>query len=158
MPIIGQHAASIRHDPHILQPQVLSVRTPSDRNQYVVGLEQHGVPTGSAFHCKLNALSSQVGLHALRLQPEVMPCLVSARCNAFAASSSTPGQMRSRYSTTVDESPNKLAGQTPSHVKGAIFQRAGGAAVRIQASRLGSSRYVRSPSVSLATCSCHLPN
>src|SRR6266478_2199025 len=44
------------------------------------------------------------------------------------------------------------------NVNSAIFQRAGGATVRNQASKPCSSRYVRSPSVNSATCFCHLPN
>src|SRR5438309_3129731 len=66
------------------------------------------------------------------------------------------GKLETRGPIKVPTS--KLVGQTPSHVKSAIFHRAGGSTVRNHASKPCSSLYVRSPSVNSSTCFCHLPN
>ncbi|MNK95770.1 hypothetical protein D3C87_1160240 [compost metagenome] len=55
MPLVGEHAALVRGETHVLQPQALCIRSASDGHQHIIGFEHFGSSTRGGFDAELHA-------------------------------------------------------------------------------------------------------
>ncbi|MNK78658.1 hypothetical protein D3C87_982990 [compost metagenome] len=84
MPLVGEHAAFIRGEANVLQPQALCIRSASDGYQHIIGLQHFGGATCGGFDAELHAGSRGGGAGHFRTQLEADALLAQGTLQGFA--------------------------------------------------------------------------